>query len=182
MPSIVASGFNGTRLVNTSETVNKTGSVAKSPVATFANAPNLEGVTLPQPSTLDGSSNDGITTTLVNTLSELNYATATGVNPADQVRRQVELSIAGNPTSQDPFHNTTYSREPVYTASGYFRDQYGQIRNSNGTELAIPVAAATGNYLVNGGLPDQATKANPSHYYRLGLTNTEDTMEARTQV
>jgi len=181
MPSIVASGFNGTRFINSSDTTNKTGSVAKSPVATFTGAPNLEGVTLPSPSTLDGSSNDGITTTLVNTLSELNYATTTGVNQVDQVRRQMELSIAGTPTINDPFHNTRYDREPVYTASGYFRDQYGQIRNSNGTELAIPVATATGSYLVNGGLPDQATKSNPSHYYRVGLTNTEKTNEARTQ-
>lgn len=165
---------------------NRTSSVIKIPGTATLQGPNITKVPVYGISVLDGSSNDGITNTLVSstgqTGSALAYAIGSAIGTVDVVRKQVELSISDpNSRNRDPLHNKVYDREVVYTASGYYHNIHGVVFQPTGGAVNLAnIATATGYYGNDQGNLGP-TSAQP-YYFRNGILNKEIDLPARTQV
>lgn len=195
MPSNFTTSLSGQNKAISANTANKASSVAKMAGSVTLQAPNLTRVQIyGVPSVLDGSSNDGITDTIVagtgNVGNSIGYAIGSAIGTVDVVRKRVELSVAdANRQNKDPLHDKSYDREPVFTASGYFHNIHGVVMSSGGGAAVSSIASSTGTYVLNAtsfaasGL-DQAilggNYGNP-YYFRNASQNKEIDLPKRTQ-
>lgn len=184
-----SSTTNGQGRVTTASSGNKTSSVAKLPGTSTPAAPNLTRVNVYGiPGTFDGSSNDGITDSLITSTNEvgnsIGYALGSALGTTDTVRKNIEISVANNNSANsDPLHNKVYDREPsAYLASGYYHDIHGVVKAS-GTGIPVTlssIATSTGYYGNDQG--NKGIGQTQPYYFKLGLTDKEVNLTARTTI
>ncbi len=189
MPSNFNTALDGLNVINAGSQSNKTSTIAKSAGTATT---NITRVSVQRPAEFDGSSNDGLSTALINSSGPVGlavgYASGTTLGAVDTIRRGAELGVSNlNQNYSDPLHDKRYDRFQIFEASGYSRLRDGRIVNATGAVISTPLPSATGNYNPAAG-GDQAnlptsgnTQYSARYFFKQGNVNAEINLPARTQ-
>lgn len=186
MPSEFSTSLDGLNKINNSLTANKTSSIIKDGGTATNLALNVTRTSVSRPSGFDGSSNDGITVSLINSTgvvgNTIAFAVGSGIGTADQVRKNGELTVGNyNNGRSDPLHDKIYDREQVLT--GLTRRRDGSLIDVSGTVVTTPTSA-TGTYQLvaaSGGDENTRGRAYAQDYsYKLGNKLVDQQLPKRT--
>lgn len=182
MPSVYNTFSNTQAKINASNTFNLAAARAKAGGTATTNF--NESAIAGEPAIFNGDANDGITDDLVSSTGvaglALSYAAGSAIGAAAEQRQLSEIDIANNNIDNQSGQYVKTSDTEVIT-TGLTRLRNGTLVDSNG-DAASPTSSGI-SYEITASLGDIGadTDRTQEYNFRMGLTNSQVTLETRTQ-